>query len=107
LIAYLIKGKGVDKGLPPKVRVHDFPFRAVLAAVDTAVAAVDDDTPRASLLYLTIAFLLLLWPVRPHTLVSCCTADVSSDGVFWYFKPLEHKRKPTDSVFAVRFPDPW
>lgn len=51
--------------------------------------------------------LLLLWPARPHTLLSCRVRDTSTDGALWYFKPMEHKRKPTDAVFAVRFPENW
>lgn len=71
LIAYLIKGKGATKGLPPKARVHDFPWEAAKRAVELAVAAVHPDSTRLALLYLCVAMLLLVWPARPHSLLSC------------------------------------
>jgi hypothetical protein len=87
--------------------VHDFPWSAAVAAIDAAISGVTPDAPHVALLYVCVAMLLILWPVRPHTLLSCRVADVSSDGTFWYFTPREHKRKPTDAVFAVRLPEGW
>lgn len=35
MVAYLLKGLGKSGGLPPKTRVHSFPFRATVDCINT------------------------------------------------------------------------
>jgi hypothetical protein len=62
--------------VPPKTRVHDFKLEAAIRALDTAAPTAAGATNRLELLYLCTAMVILVWPVRPHSLVSCATAGV-------------------------------
>ena len=44
-LKYVLKGEGASSGPMEKVRVHNLPWQEAKAAVDAAVAAVDDSTP--------------------------------------------------------------
>lgn len=49
----------------------------------------------------------LVWPARPHTILSCATESVWVRDDWVFFRPGEHKRTPTDFVFRVKLPAEW
>jgi hypothetical protein len=73
-LAYVLKGEGKVVGPLPKVRVHDIPWDAAIGAIDAAVVSLDTDPSHLNLSFLVLAILIMLWPVRPHTLVSVLSA---------------------------------
>ena len=73
---YLLKGKGASKLPPPKTRVFEVKLLEAVEAVDTAITRIQQDTPRHVLLFLMVAVVALIWPARPHTMMSCLTSNV-------------------------------
>ena len=106
-LKYVLKGEGTSSGPMEKVRVHNFPWVEAKAAVDAAVAAVDDATPWLRLRFVVLGCLQLVWPARPHTVMSCLVAGsyLLDDWVF--LLPHAHKRRPSDGVFRMRLPASW
>lgn len=74
-LTYILRGEGKVAGPLPKVRVHDIPWDEAISSVDAAVASLDAAPSRLNLNFLVIAMLMLLWPARPHTLLSVLSAS--------------------------------
>lgn len=87
LVSYIIKSKGRPAAPPPKARVHDFPIVAAVRGLNSAIAALPTDPGRLTLLYPCVAFFALVWPARPHTLLSCRTASTRLSGNDVLFVP--------------------
>ena len=105
MVSYILKGTARNDSLPEKVRVFQFPVRRVLAHLD-ATANLCLSASRTVLLPLVITMLSVIWPARPHTLLSCLTADVKFSDNYAFFTPTSHKRKPLSYVFKVKLERP-
>lgn len=107
MISYLIKGMGKSSAPPPKCRVHAFPLIEAIAHLDAAAAQAPGEWDLLGHMYLSLAMVALVWPVRPHALLSVPTANVQAEEGYILFRPVEHKREPTDWIFRVRLPAGW
>jgi hypothetical protein len=107
LITYLLRAKGKSTTPPPKVRVHLFNLRSIVSNLDRVLTDMSESAGRLDMLYVCTAMIMLTWPVRPHTLVSIPTDNVSSVDNGFLFQPCAHKRAPTDWVFRVQLPPKW
>ena len=76
-------------------------------AIDTRLTMVATEGQREDLLFVLTAAIALLWPARPHTLVSCRTDDTRIIEDLIYFRPCEHKRTPTDAILRIELPPLW
>ncbi len=87
LVSYIIRGKGKVNAPPPKSRIHSFKLVEAVQGLNNAIIALPESPTRLHLLYLCIAFFALVWPVRPHTLLSCSVADTRISKGAIFFKP--------------------
>ena len=69
-LRYLLKGATPPAGPPAKLRVHNVPWAVAVASVSEAVRALGKEPSALKLSLAFVGILLLLWPGRPHTVVS-------------------------------------
>lgn len=55
--------------------------------------------------YWFLAWLLLIWPARPCTIVSCKRTGSSFRAPYLFLFPTAHKRKPMDVIYKVKVQD--
>ena len=101
---YLVAGT-TSTAPPPKSKLPGAPLVAFFQVLTAALAPGLPTFPAN--LSLALAGLLLLWPIRPHSLLSCRAADCSLEANYLYLRPSAHKRLPSSHVFGVRLPDAW
>ena len=89
--------------MPPKARVHVFPFDLALANLD-AVLESGSVTGWLGCAQLLFAMLLLLWPHRPGSMVSVHALLALLLGSVLLLVPADHKVTPDDCTYWVELP---
>ena len=92
--------------MPPKARVHVFPFDLALANLDAVLesGSVTGWLGRAQLLF---AMLLFLWPHRCGSMVSVHAPLVHLLGSVSLLVPTDHKLTPDNCIYRVELPSRW
>lgn len=108
LLSYIIRGEKATAGPLPKARVHDFPIVAVLANIDAIVAQPFASMTWLSRAHVLLAMLSVVWPHRPHSLVSVrAESCYLADGRFLFVSPAREKRKTCHAAIRLQLPALW